>query len=180
LQIDLDRLRQWAVENAIKMNPGRSKAVSFTRAQVKDPRNYVFGDQRIAEVSSCKYLGIIIRSDLSWADQVNAVQKTWKALTFIMRVLNKGNSNTKSLAYMSLVRPILEYGASCSDPYRESQINPLEHVQNKAVKFANHTNYSLWEILAQRRKIARICVLFEAYTGCTGARVKRTMLPEQG
>jgi hypothetical protein len=29
-----------------------------------------------------------------------------------------GNSKTKSLAYMSLVRPILEYGASCWDPYR--------------------------------------------------------------
>ena len=36
-----------------------------------------------------------------------------------MRILKKGNSNTKSLAYMSLVRPILEYGAACWDPYRE-------------------------------------------------------------
>jgi hypothetical protein len=94
-----------------------------------------------------------------------------------MRILNQGNSNAKSLSYMSLVRPIPEYGASCWDPYREGQINPLDHVQNKAVKFANHTNDSLWETLAQRRKIARICVLFEA---CTGGQVKRTMLPEQG
>ena len=97
-----------------------------------------------------------------------------------MHIFNKGNSNTKSLAYVSLVGPILEYGASCSGPYRESQINPLDHVQKKAVKFANHTNDSLWEILAQRRKIARICVLFETYTGYTGGQVKRTMLPEQG
>jgi len=37
-----------------------------------------------------------------------------------MRILKKGNSNTKSLAYMSLVRPILEYGAACWDPYRET------------------------------------------------------------
>jgi len=97
-----------------------------------------------------------------------------------MRILNKVNSNTKSLAYMSLVRPIPEYEASCSDPYRESQINPLDHVQKKAVKFANHTNDSLWKTLAQRRKIASICVLFEAYAGYTGGQVKRTMLPEQG
>jgi len=31
-------------------------------------------------------------------------------------IKKKGNSNTKSLAYMSLVHPILEYGATCWDP----------------------------------------------------------------
>ena len=71
-------------------------------------------------MSSCKYLGIILRSDLSWADQVNyTAKKAWKALHFTMRTLKKGNSNTKILAYTSLVRLILEYGAACWDPYRE-------------------------------------------------------------
>jgi hypothetical protein len=42
----------------------------------------------------------------------------WKALHFTMRILRKGNSNTKTLAYMSLERPILEYEATCWDPYR--------------------------------------------------------------
>jgi hypothetical protein len=59
LQIDLDRLGEWAVENVLKIDPGKSKAVRFTRALVKDPLNYIFGDQRILEGSSCKYLGII-------------------------------------------------------------------------------------------------------------------------
>jgi hypothetical protein len=41
-------------------------------------------------MSSCKYLGIILRSDFSWVDQVNyTVRKTWKALNFTMRILNK-------------------------------------------------------------------------------------------
>jgi hypothetical protein len=65
---------------------------------------------------------------------------------------------------MSLVRPILEYGASCWDPYREGQITAICRVQKKAAKFANHTNYSVWETLAKRRKIARICDLFKAHT----------------
>jgi hypothetical protein len=38
------------------------------------------------------------------------VKKAWKELYFIMQTLKMGNSSTKSLAYMSLVRPILEYG----------------------------------------------------------------------
>jgi hypothetical protein len=63
------------------------------------------------------------------------------------------------------VRPVLEYGAACWDPYREGQINALDRVQKKAAKFAHHMNYSNWEALAQHRKIARMCALFEAYTG---------------
>jgi hypothetical protein len=55
-----------------------------------------------------------------------------------MRDLKKGNTsnNTKSLAYTSLVRPILEYGAVCWDAYREGQIKALDRVQKKASKFA--------------------------------------------
>ena len=112
LQIDLDRLGDGTAENAMKINPGNSKAVSFTRTRVKDPLHYFGGKLKITEASSCKYLGIILRRDLSWVDQVNPVHKAWKGLPFIMRVLLKRSSNTKSLAYMSLVCPILEYGAS--------------------------------------------------------------------
>jgi hypothetical protein len=56
LQINVDRLGEWAVENAMKINPGKSKAVSFTRARVKDPLSYSLQDKVIPEVSSCKYL----------------------------------------------------------------------------------------------------------------------------
>jgi len=71
LQTDLNRLREWAVENEMQINPGKSNAVSFTNAKVKERiRNY-FGDQLIAEKSSFKYLGLIIRSDINWADHVN-------------------------------------------------------------------------------------------------------------
>ena len=132
LQKDPNRLGEWGAENAMKTNPSKSKAVRFTRSRVKDPLNYTLGDQLIPEMSSCKCLGIILRSDLSWADHVHyTVKKTWKALHFIMRVLKKGNSSTKHLAYMTLLRPILEYGSACWEPYREGQIHPLDRVKRK-------------------------------------------------
>jgi len=65
LQKDLDRLGEWAVENEMKINPSKSKAIRFTRARVKDPLNYSLMGTLIPEASSCKYLGIILRSDLS-------------------------------------------------------------------------------------------------------------------
>ena len=69
---------------------------------------------------------------------------------------------------MSRVRPILEYGAACWDPYREGQIRALDRVQKKAAKFAHHKNSPNWETLVSRRKLSRICALFKAYSGeCT-------------
>jgi len=85
--------------------------------------------------------------------------------TFQSQILKKGNRGTKSLAYTSLVRPILEYGAACWDPYREGQIYALDRVQKKASKFTCHMSESNWETLSQRRKISRVCALFKAYSG---------------
>jgi len=75
-----------------------------------------------------------------------------------MRVLKKGNWK-KSLAYTSLVRLILEYGSACWDLCR-GQINALDQVRKKAVLFTNNMKDSDWENLAQRRTIARLCLLF--------------------
>jgi len=58
----------------MKVNPGKSKAISFTKARVNDPLNYFGGDQKIPEASR-------------WAGQVSyTVQKVWKALRFVMLI----------------------------------------------------------------------------------------------
>jgi len=62
------------------------------------------------------------------------------------------------------IRAILKCGAACWDPYRECQISALDHVQNKATRFAQHLGGSEWESLAQRRKVASVCALYKTYT----------------
>jgi hypothetical protein len=75
LQVDLNRLGEWAIENEMVINPAKSKAVCFTRARVTEPLSYSLRGILIPEVSSCKYVGIILRGDLSWGDQVNYTVK---------------------------------------------------------------------------------------------------------
>jgi hypothetical protein len=40
LQTDLNKLGEWAVENEMKINPGKSKSVNFTKARVRERINY--------------------------------------------------------------------------------------------------------------------------------------------
>jgi hypothetical protein len=55
LQIDLNRLGEWAVENTMKINPTKGKAVCFTRARVTEPINYSLQDIAIPEASEQLY-----------------------------------------------------------------------------------------------------------------------------
>jgi len=123
----------------MKRNPGECEAVNFTQSRVKERIRFYFGDQFIPEASTFKYLGIIIGSDLNWADHVNyTLRKARKALHFIMRTLKKGNNNTKRLAYMAVVRPVLEYGAFSWGPYTEVQVSALNRVQKRAPTFVHN------------------------------------------
>jgi hypothetical protein len=65
LQIDLNRLREWAFENEMVIDPSKSKAIFFTKARVTEALKYSLRDVVIPELISCKYSGVILRSDLS-------------------------------------------------------------------------------------------------------------------
>jgi len=94
LQSYLDTLGALAAENGMKINPGKSTAIRFTRARVKNQLSYSPCDQKILEASSYKYLRVILISDLNWVDHVNYIaQIAWKALHSVIRVLKKGNRN---------------------------------------------------------------------------------------
>ena len=56
LRKDLDTLGGWAVENGMKIYPGKSKAIRSTRTRVKNPLGYSLGEQKFPEASSCKYV----------------------------------------------------------------------------------------------------------------------------
>jgi hypothetical protein len=60
LQTVLNRLGEWAVENEMKINPDKIKAVNFTKARLKERIRYYFGGQLMAGAGSFKYLGIIV------------------------------------------------------------------------------------------------------------------------
>ena len=52
LQTDQNRLSEWEVENEMKINPGKSKTASFTKARMKERIRYYFGAQLIPEANS--------------------------------------------------------------------------------------------------------------------------------
>ncbi|KAJ4425878.1 hypothetical protein ANN_27504 [Periplaneta americana] len=90
-----------------------------------------------------------------------------------MRILRKASPKSREIAYLTLVRPLMEYGTTCWDPYRIYQINSLERIQYRAAKFVKGKredgNYTIkelkWETLENRRRKTRITSLYIAHLG---------------
>jgi hypothetical protein len=126
-------------------------------------------------VEASKYLGVTININLSWDRHIdNIVGKGNKTLGFIRRNLKDCIKPVKSAANIAIVRPIAEYASTVWDPSNPKNIKSIEQVQKRATRFV-HNNYTdrtagcvtnmvkslKWENLEDRRKSARLSMLFK-------------------
>ena len=75
------------------------------------------------------YLGVIIHKSLSWSPHISdIITKASKTLNFITRNLSKRSSQVKESAYLTMVRPQLEYASDVWDPHYVGDIMELEKV----------------------------------------------------
>ena len=88
-------------------------------------------------ISSHKYLGIIILDDLQRHSHVREVKT--KATN-----VSHCSSKVKEQAYNSLVRPRVEYAIPAWDPYEKQHIASIEAVQHNALWFVtgDYSRYS--------------------------------------
>ena len=85
------------------------------------------------------------------------ISKAIGMLNFVERNLYRCSTETKCLAYISIVRPLLEYELAVWDPYLRKDIQSIEIVQLSAahwVKSDYRYNSSLTSTYARRSTMA--------------------------
>jgi hypothetical protein len=126
-------------------------------------------------MEASKYLGVTINNNLSCDRHIdNIVGKGNKTLGFIRRNLKDCTKPVKSAAYTAIVRHTVEYARMAWDPSNQKKIKSIEQVQKRAARYV-HNNYTVrtpdcvtnmviflkWENLEDRRKSARLSMLFK-------------------
>ena len=97
---------------------------------------YYIDGQKLSPVKNHPYLGFMLSNDLRWNSHVeNIVVKANKSLGFVRRNLYLSSENTKHSAYVTIVRPNLDYATAVWNPYRQEQIDSIEAVQRCAARF---------------------------------------------
>ena len=110
---------------------------------------------------------------LNWTAQCNSVaRKAQHTPGVIRRNLNKCPTHIRSIAYTTLVRPILEYASESWDTHCLKHIKTLERIQRQAARLCTQ-NYSRepvtvtqllkdlqWDTLQTRRKIKTHSIIY--------------------
>jgi len=173
LQNDLSIVEDWCHTWGMELNLSKCVSMTISRLHNRGSRLYKLGSLDLEQVTSYKYLGVTLSSNLSWDDHVSSsVNKANRALGFVRRNLKNCTQPTKSKCVTTLVRPHLEYASSACDPFLAAHIHKLEMVQRRAVRFITN-KYGRTEsvtkmlketglpLLQTRRKIARQKLFFK-------------------
>ena len=136
LQVDLDRIADWGNRWMMEFNPTKCQVLRVARSRQVVNHQYSLCGKNLEICSSAKYLGITISSDLRWNKQVDEVcAKANRTLAFLRRNLRIKSPKLKTMAYFTLVRPIIEYAVPVWDPYTQRNIYKIEMVQRRAARF---------------------------------------------
>ena len=126
----------------MSFRPDKCMILRFTRSLSPIPFTYTLHNQPLPFVSSHKYLGIHLSTNLSFNTHITRIRSNENCtLGFLRRNLHNCTRDIKHTAYNSLVRPSLEYCAAVWDPYTQLNINTLEQINTKAARFITH-NYT--------------------------------------
>ena len=133
LQEDLAKLETWASKWGMRFNAKKCYVMS---TKSNRPFFYQLGGQILQCVENSPYLGIHLASNLKWSTHIaHACKKAGSTLGFLRRNLGNWPPECRRLAYLSLVRSSLDYGATVWHPHLVKDRNKLERIQRQAARF---------------------------------------------
>ena len=136
LQNDLDAIIQWAIKWQMNLNADKSAVLHCTRSRSPYLIDYLMNGKSLPTHEQHQHLGLAIHQSLSWSDHIhNITSKASRSLNFIRRNLSNCSKEVKKSAYLTLIRPYLEYAACVWDPYQLYLKNEIENVQRRAARW---------------------------------------------
>jgi hypothetical protein len=122
MQVDRNTMHEWATIWQMQFNSKKCHILTLTKRKNKLVSSYNLNGDISSNVDSYSYLGVVVSSDLKWRNHIASItNKATRAFNFVRRNIYNCPSETKALAYVSLVRPNLEYAAAAWDPQLDNR-----------------------------------------------------------
>ena len=133
LQEDFTALEGWAEDSGMRFNAKKCYILSVKN---KSDYSYTLNGTVLKSVKDNPYLGVQFSNDLSWSPHIEKTAKKANSIIgFLRRNLRNCSEPSRRKAYLALVRSVLEYGSIVWDPHLQKDIDVLERVQRKGVRF---------------------------------------------
>ena len=153
---------------------------------------YSLGSEILQEVSDAKYLGIQIDNKLDWNNHISTVAARGQSkLAFLNRNLKLVKGCPKKLrdtAYISLIRPALEYSCSVWHPHKKSNKDKILKVQRRAARFVSNNFrrkasvsemlHNLgWQSFDSQRQDQRLVLFYKIINGLASVETEDILTP---
>ena len=139
LQLSLNKLHAWTLENGFKFSKSKTVCMHFCRLRTLhlDPELYLDGDP-IKVVQETRFLGILFDSKLTFLPHIKALKnRCLKALDVIKVVSSKdwgGDCSVLLQLYRSLVRSKLDYGCIVYGSAPKSYLKQLNTIHHQGLR----------------------------------------------
>ena len=144
LQKDINDICKWSVDSELLFHVEKTFLLRFHSTRLPEIRyNYMLNNKTILAKSSCRDLGVIFSSDLSWSKHIHHIlSKAYNQLHFIQRIFKASSTPTsvKKKLYLSLILSILTYASPVWRPFHIKDIKALELFQKRATKYILHNS----------------------------------------
>ena len=136
LNSDLETIYKWAETWLVKFNPSKSESFLASR---KSNRNrhppLIMNNVYINEVTHHRHSGIFLSNDGTWHEHINYItSKAWQRIYIIRKLKFWLARESLNRAYISFIRPILEYADIIWDNCTQYEIDLIEKIQIEAAR----------------------------------------------
>ena len=127
LQDDLYQLAVWEKKWGMAFHPDKCSTIRISRSRKPFTWNYLLKGHVLTTEDSTRYLGVELQSNMAWNKYMDQTIKKGNSMLGFLRILQVSNESTKTAAYSSLIRPILEYCCTVWSPHtREYRDGPTK------------------------------------------------------
>ena len=142
LQLQLNRLEEWANKNGFKFSPSKTHSVHFCRKTscVREPELKLY-NQKLKCENQARFLGLIFDKKLTFLPHLKDTKlRCQKALNLLKMLSNPewgGDTEILLHLYHSMVRSKLDYGCQVYGSARKSYLKLLDPIQNQVFFYYN-------------------------------------------
>ena len=173
LNVDLERIYEWAVQWLVRFNPNKTESLLFSRKlNIQHHPTLFFNDVPIQEVVSHKHLGVYLSQSCDWHNHIDFIkEKAWSRMN-LLRML-KFTIDRKSLEtiYFTYIRSLLEYADIIWDNCSQQECNEIEKIQLEAGRIVTGSTKLVeinklykelgWLKLSERRDLHKLFLFYK-------------------
>lgn len=175
LQADLDALARWSDHWQMSFNIKKCHTMHISLGRKKE-HQYTMRGQPLVTIEHHPYLGVELDNKMTFNTHIDRqTNKARQLLGFLRRNLHHCPPKLKESAYVSLVRPGLEYCAAVWDPFHVTKIKKIEAVQHQAARFVLNKPWKRsaedsvsemlkllkWKTLQERRADQKVILMYK-------------------